>query len=345
MVKRARIPKIEVSAKAHAVAKASFERKKIITENIPEDVSRAKAGAWLTLLSPITEWAGLKGDALNFKRKLLRVQQEDTLIRIASKVREKLVDVEITRHIPRKILIPAIEKASLEEVDDDVMVDRWASLLASAAQDMRVQPRFVGILEELSGAQAKCLERVAFNRWEEFNYPATIFEDSSLDFSSHNVQRHFGPAIDGLLNADVRKIPPSDLDEAIASALEQRIIYGFCRPGVLLRSCFLTLRDEATSFYEIYDTVRDTGIRAHNDLSILESLGLIREVAFTCDVTVGGNLAEISLYYWHLTDLGVQFCWVCSSARVQEMEERGRKSSGKNLRSQNSLWLYETNES
>jgi hypothetical protein len=167
VVKRVRAPKVEVSAKAHATAKVSFERKKLITENVPEDVSRAKAGAWLTLLSPITEWAGLKGDALNFKRKLLRVQQEETLVRIASRVREKLADGEITRHVPRKILIPAIEKASLEEVDDDVMVDRWASLLASAAQDVKVQPRFVGILEELSGAQAECLERVAFNKMEE----------------------------------------------------------------------------------------------------------------------------------------------------------------------------------
>lgn len=64
---------IKGTAKAEAIAKAVFERKKSITEVIPPDVTRAKAGRWLDLISPITEWAGLKGDALRFRRAQLRI--------------------------------------------------------------------------------------------------------------------------------------------------------------------------------------------------------------------------------------------------------------------------------
>ena len=63
-------PKIEAvatataEAKAKAKAKATYSRKKTIMENIPEDVTRAKAGAWLDLISPLVEAAGRKGDAI-----------------------------------------------------------------------------------------------------------------------------------------------------------------------------------------------------------------------------------------------------------------------------------------
>src|SRR6266567_3089259 len=52
------------------------------TQQVPADVTRAKAGAWLDLISPLTEWAGLKGDALRHKREMLRVQREDVLAEI-----------------------------------------------------------------------------------------------------------------------------------------------------------------------------------------------------------------------------------------------------------------------
>jgi hypothetical protein len=50
-----------IKAEAKVEAVASFQRKKHVTEVIPPDVTRAKAGAWLDLISPVTEWAGLKG--------------------------------------------------------------------------------------------------------------------------------------------------------------------------------------------------------------------------------------------------------------------------------------------
>jgi hypothetical protein len=316
----------KVSASVLGVGKATYERKK--SEAVTDLVQQEKASRWLDLISPITEWAGLKGDALKFKRGLLRIQQEETLLRVAESVREKLANAQITQVVPRKILVPALEKASLEEATDDVMIDRWASLLASAALDIKVQPRFVGILEELAGPQAQCLERVAFNQYSNFNYPATIFEDSSLEFAEFHVQRNLDAALDQMLRGKISE--GADADK-VAKIVERFILYTFCRPGVLVRSCFLSAFAES---YEIYDTVRDTGIRDDRNLSILESLGLIRHVGLTCDLVVAEAAIELSIYYWHLTDFGVEFCQVCSKTRLAQLEQIGEASAEKGLSAQ-----------
>src|SRR6187431_2183922 len=82
------LPRLPVEARAEVSAKAtaSYKREKKITENIQEDVTRAKAGAWLTIISPLTEWAGLKGDQLRHKREIFRLQQEETLAKFSEKV-------------------------------------------------------------------------------------------------------------------------------------------------------------------------------------------------------------------------------------------------------------------
>lgn len=317
--KKPQVPKIaaKATAKLEVIAKATYQRKKTTTEIIPPDVSRAKAGAWLTLLSPITEWAGLKGDALNFQRRLLRIQQEETLLQIAQSVRAKLADTHISRPIPRKILVPALEKASLEEATDDVMVDRWANLLSSAAQEVKVQPRFVGILDELAGSQAECLERVAFNRFTEVDYPAAEFADSCIAFAEHNIREDF--------EADMRQILTGE--EQIETAIDA-ITRAFNRPGVLLGVAFMS--DSRGEFWDCYDGNAQSGIQDEANLSILESLGLIRYVVIKTVVHAERRF-EVSVHYHHLTRLGVEFCEVCSTPRLRELEQISEASGRKNF--------------
>jgi hypothetical protein len=324
MKKRKKSSGPEVSAKAsarlEAVARATYQRKKTTTEVIPPDVSRAKAGAWLSLISPITEWAGLKGDALNFQRRLLRIQQEETLLRVAQSVREKLAHTQISRPVPRKILIPALEKASLEDAEDDVMVDRWANLLASAAQEVKVQPRFVGILDELAGSQAECLERVAFNRFSEFDYPAAEFADSFLTFAEHNIRED--------LEAETRRILTGE--EHIDAAFNA-LARAFNRPGALLSVTFI--HDSRGGMWEGYDSVSDSGIRDEANLSILESLGLIRYVVIKVTVHAESQF-QVSVHYHHLTQLGVEFCEVCSKPRLHDLQQIDNASGQRNVRRQ-----------
>ena len=65
------------------------------------------------------------------------------------------------QQVPMKLLAPILEYGSLE--DDESMQDRWAKLLASAADqnfNNRILPSFSSILKELSPVDAMILDRI-----------------------------------------------------------------------------------------------------------------------------------------------------------------------------------------
>ncbi len=122
----------------------------------PADVTRAKASAWLDLISPLTEWAGLHGDKLKHKRDLIRIEQDAALNELAVRLASKLRGKTITP-LPPKVLIPALEKASLESRDSE-LIERWAQLLASAATDPGDDlVTCISILGDLSAQHVKIL--------------------------------------------------------------------------------------------------------------------------------------------------------------------------------------------
>jgi hypothetical protein len=137
----------KLSAGIGGVAKASYERKKSGGEVIPPDVTRAKAVRWLDLISPITEWAGLKGDGLRHKREQLRVHQEAALDELALKIRNKIGNHKVLHPLPPKILVPALEAASLEEPASP-LIDWWADLLVSSATNKEPRPFFIQLMSQ-----------------------------------------------------------------------------------------------------------------------------------------------------------------------------------------------------
>jgi hypothetical protein len=167
MIKRSRqmATSSNLAPRTHAIAEvaasARYEFRKNVTEHIPVDVTRAKASAWLTLLSPITQWAGLKGDQLAYKRELLRIQQDETLTEIARRAAPRIarLDKPISP-VPTKFLVQFLEKASLEEPDSK-LVELWASLLVSSAENYN--PHFIyyiNIISQMSSVQAQLFERI-----------------------------------------------------------------------------------------------------------------------------------------------------------------------------------------
>lgn len=184
-------------------------------------------------------------------------------------------------------------------------------MLASAAQQVDVQPRFVGILEELAGSQAECLERVAFGAVKDVHFPAACFDDSFLDFAEYNIRESFEKAIRTSLKR--KRDVPLVLDQ---------IVKAFSRPGVLVS--LVIISDHTGEIWEDYDSVAETGIRDEANLSILESLGLVKHVCVDLKIRLnrsGYSTLEVSTYYHHLTLLGVEFCNVCSKSRVSELEK------------------------
>jgi hypothetical protein len=149
------------SAKLEAVAKIAYERKRVIKEDVPADVIRAKAGKWLDLISPITEWAGLKGDALRHKRALLRIEQEETLYKVGLQARARLEELgESPKPIPTKAVIPILEKASLEDPDSE-LIEGWGNLLASSSVHYDVEViTFAEILSKIGSRERQIIERI-----------------------------------------------------------------------------------------------------------------------------------------------------------------------------------------
>lgn len=252
---------------------------------------------------------------------LFRVQQEDTLLRVAEAVRARVLGKEIGP-VPIKILVPALEKASLEEPSDGAMIQRWAELLASASQGVAVQPRFVSVLGELAGSQAECLEVVAFNNFKKYNFPGSEFSGASYDFAEHAYRRTVESQISRFLE---RGSGAEDLVDRVASNLN--------RPGVFPELIMVHVR-ETKDWYD-YDTVQRTGVRRESDLAILESVGLIRRAAIEFVSVLESSadeLVDISIYYYHLTQLGVDFCEICSRQAITEMEKIDKASRAKGLK-------------
>jgi Abortive infection alpha len=150
-----------IKAKAEIIASARYEIRKTISKQIPEDVTRAKASAWLTILSPITQWAGLKGDLLAYKRELLRIQQEETLAAILHRAAPALAKLEQPiAPVPVKSLVPFLEAASLEEPDSE-FVKLWANLLISSAEHYNSDNvYYVKLISQMSSRQARLFETI-----------------------------------------------------------------------------------------------------------------------------------------------------------------------------------------
>ena len=251
----------------------------------------------------------------------MRVQREEVAIEIAKFARQRIaIEGSEPLPVPNKLLIPLLEKGSCEEIDDREMINRWANLLAAASLKLAVQPRFIGILGELAGTQAECLERMAFNRCSEFRYPSRILDDSVLDFAEYNLRKEF--------ESDVRKLLKAE--KHVKKTLE-RIIHVFNRPGVLLS--LAVIAERPPGLWSDYDSVAETGIRDEEDLSVLESLGLVRYVAIEFEIVWKRQkrTLTVSISYHHLTALGVRFIEVCARPRIIELAKVDEASGANNL--------------
>jgi hypothetical protein len=135
----------------------------------PDDeslISAAAKGAVEATLQPLHDLIrDLAGPAFQEMgetwRDHVRVWRLQRAVRLAERVREILAPLGIApRPVPLKILLPAIEHASLE--DDDELQDRWAALLARAADpgyQGKMLSVFVDVLSQITPQDALFLDR------------------------------------------------------------------------------------------------------------------------------------------------------------------------------------------
>jgi hypothetical protein len=302
------------TAKLEAVARASYQRKKVITEAIPPDVTRAKAGAWLDLISPITEWAGLRGDKLRQKRNALRLQQEEVLNKIVYEAIKRLGDgeQEVTP-LPNKFLVPFLEKASLEDVDSK-LIETWTTLLTAAATAFNPRMvRFCSILAELGPDEVRYLHRLC--RASRVKRRAIILiRDVPLEF--YQVE---------LVNRINELIDPQKSHRSNA----KNIIDSLELPGGIFT--VLCVHEWGGEGHEVLHPM--FAHDAYRSIALLQSLGIVNLLHF-----LSGRKEQTAWYAEAvaLTEFGVEFVCACDPEikeaeneqvrRLREMDEKLSKA-------------------
>lgn len=186
--------------------------------------------------------------------------------------------------VPLKFLVPLLEKGCQESPDDSFMIGCWAGLLASSIQENELAPRFVSLLSEINGRQARELHAL-------YTAGNGSTVDSLLDIvgfirdlvapgARHDVPFHSLP-----LNPNVLR--------------EKLLLRGFRFQSVGF--AHYTHRDAPT--YEAEPKAKESDL----DLSVLESLGLVKQIP----LRLGEGDKRTSLKFYGLTRLGAQLVRLC----------------------------------
>jgi hypothetical protein len=163
-------------------ARASLEAK--VSAEIPPPSAGRLVDALTDLFRPFSERRGLRADQI-------RLQREDVLFEIAKKARRRLeIENQPILPLPNKVLIPFLEKASLEE-PDSLLIDRWSDLLASCASHPEsAHPRFVQILSELTKDEAQLLKDIGLNYANEIKDPEGMFDYCYVEYEEREMRQN-----------------------------------------------------------------------------------------------------------------------------------------------------------
>lgn len=267
---------VDVIAKAEATFSLKGE--------IPKNSLGRLVDSITDIFRPFSEARGLKADNI-------RLQREEVAIEIAKRARARLaIENQEIKPVDNKVLIPLMEKSSLEDIDDEEMIDRWSSLLANATKAKKVEPRYVQILSELNSRQAQLFEAIATNAWNDFERPEVELEDAPGTLDARWIRSDLDDVF-------------MDLNENLdADMIYERIFLMLDRPGAIIVDILLHRKDKST--YSLNVQERNTYDKRDLDLDILSSLGIIKRA----DIRYITQYADdIDIYYYHITDLGVSF--------------------------------------
>jgi hypothetical protein len=267
----------EIPVKVEVGAKATLE----IKAEIPTASAGRLVDALTDIIRPWSETRGLKAD-------LIRLQREDVALEIARRAARRIELENADPHpIPLKVLIPLLEKGSQEEANDDFMIDMWANLLAAATFDSAVSPRFVGIIGELNGRQARLLRFIAT---EKDNSDAT------------------GGSFDGQQQLVMIRLTNMLRGRTTVDKLAEKIHALFQSNGTFLDSLQIYARLPSLEAWSSGSETRPEGDswRSETDLEVLASLGLLERVDIHREVG-RKKIDLISLHYYRITYLAADF--------------------------------------
>ena len=270
-------------------AKASLELK----GEIPKESLGRTLDALVDMIRPFTEARGLRADNI-------RLQRTEVAYKIA-KMTRKAAELEKTTLTapPTKFLIPFLEKASLEDRDEELH-SRWSSLLLAASTHYDARHlTFIDIMSRLSSDEIKLLEEVCLPQLRANDF----YPDGYVVANQHNTT--------GFCSVVRKQLPPVT-NEDLRRLFDRYFIEHPLAFGKVTSS-------------KIYNTgyvmfVTEFGIpRSQKELS-LEILEHEKLVEFRTSEKAGTGVV---VGYFDLTSLGLAFVNACCpGAREIEKNER-----------------------
>lgn len=281
MNSRGQSPHVKIDVGAKLTAKT----------DIPSASSGRFVDAIVDLIRPVSEGAGWLGDRIQLGR-------QQTLTKIARLTEKRLhLGNKPIKLPPPKLLLPLIERASLEEVNEAKLIEMWANLLATAATEkVEMLGQYTAILSELTSDQVRILERMTY-LGDEGPYDAGHLRDRHSDLN----QAGLAARIYDLWEIDA----PDNLIQELNSRLSV--------PGVAL-DCLLVYYKENPLEKEYYhiegsDTTKIYTENKFYDFENLVRLGLIEK----CELKrhdIGNFNVDIS--YYIVTPVAADLCACCN---------------------------------
>ena len=239
------------------------------------------------MIRPFSERMGLKAD-------LIRLQRAEVAINIAKMAKQQALEENIIlQPLPNKFLVPFFEKASLEELDTD-LVERWSRLLLSASQ--KYNSRFIlytNILSNLGPEDVRFLDRmVRDNRGSATigGNPRTLGDTPGL-FKYEEIKQDFDSVFDDEYRTDMKSM--------------MRIIEKYEWPGIYVR--YIGFIDDEGIHQDISRYGRGFPHDEQFSISALESQGVIRSYEY-----YKNNIGFNSLFVCAVTYLGEDFYRNCT---------------------------------
>lgn len=169
--------------------------------------------------APSAEVGAALADRIRFRRWKTNVKLLEKAAKFAE---ERGIDPEA---VPVKTLFPLLEKGSLEDPEDEDMIDRWANLLTSSADpNGEVPPSFPEILSQLTSFEARLLntlyDRATDLPREEWWARGIVF--SSVVSDDPNVSQRAQAAIENLYRLGIAAPPTTGTTTGRGGKVENR---------------------------------------------------------------------------------------------------------------------------
>jgi hypothetical protein len=269
-------------------AKASLE----VKTEIPREASGRFVDAITDIFRPFSEKRGLKADLINLERQVV-------LGEIAKKVRERLeIEGKPATPLPNKVLLPLLEKASLENKDDAILIEMWANLIATAAtQEVTLISQYIDILSQITSRQAVLLEEILLKGVELGDQTVSHFRDS-YDYLNQT-------GLPGTIRA---KENCSSAEELGLFLLDKLNVLGVAIDVLQVYT------DQEVGDWEVTSPDGIFNDAKFYDFEMLERLGLLRKVEIKGEQFMGFG---VYLHYYVVTPIGCDLFACCNPTKLK----------------------------